>query len=122
MTAFILESEKEVEAWLKSYMIGKMKGVHAGNLAAAIAEDTRLWEGLPEGYRRTIHNLSKNKAMKSVFAKYSNRLTPEVFLQWMLEERPDLASVIVNWPGPAGMAWLRKNMDEIKEQFAAAIV
>ena len=41
--------------------------------------------------------------------------------RWVKGDRPDLGSIVINWGGPQGRNWLKRQLDVIKSQFTDAI-
>ncbi|MGP8056811.1 MAG: hypothetical protein ACLP9K_04325 [Nitrososphaerales archaeon] len=46
----------------------------------------------------------------------------EAEAKWVKGDRPDLGSIVINWRGPQGRDWLKRQLDTIKSQFTEAIV
>lgn len=134
--AFVMESEKELREFIRGYVVGRLARSTAADFAKAIKDDTQLWQELPDGYKRFLHNVAKSRVARASFRKYSALINADLVLKWFggYEEtgkdgkkrwvpgdRPDLASVVLNWPDGTARRWLQTNMDVIKRQFIQAI-
>jgi len=121
LTAAIFENEDAVVSWLRGYLMESLAPVTPGHLAAAIASNTDFWGGLPEGKKKLVHRLADSDMVKETFTKYANMVNIETFMQWMAEDRPDLASLIVNWPDTTADAWLQRSLDQVKASFLSSM-
>ena len=139
MSALLLDSPEEVLGFLKGYLLERLLKVSPSALSGAIRDDTDIWGSLPRGYRTMVHNLARSKTTRAAFTKYSSMVTDETVLGWLLDpfDRPDaqldarerqdkrhwqaLASVIVNYPGGKGRAYLARQVASLKRAVAEAM-
>jgi hypothetical protein len=140
VSALLLESEQDVLGAIRGYFIGRLLRVTPSVLSGAIGHDMQLWPSLPRGYRTLMHNLARSATTKAVFVKYSSKVTAEELLKWMVNPYPDraeaaldaqqrqdrrhlqaLASIIVNYPGGRGVAWLESQIVSLRQAFTDAM-
>ena len=119
--AILLEGEKEVIAFTRNYMVGRLKRVNAGKLAGSINENVRMWTSLPPGYKRLLGNMGRSSAVREAFKKYKTQMNYEICVDWLRQDRPDLYSVFVNWPDGKARTWLSSNMGSIINEFEKVI-
>ena len=119
--AAIMENPDAVIAWIRGYLVESLAPVTPGHLAAAISNDTDFWKGLPEARKRLIHALASRKMVKETFRQYSSMVTTETFMKWLQEDRPDLLSIIINWPDDRAEKWLDRSLREVKTSFLEAM-
>jgi len=104
--AFLLESEDAVIEFVRSYLITRVQPYSKGQLAYAIKNNFDLWGQVPGRYKAFGHQIANDPKVKEVYTKYSHMVNSDLVLQWLRVDRPDMYSVITNWPGPQGRAWL----------------
>jgi hypothetical protein len=94
---------------VRGYLDELLKPLTPEDLYKAIKEDADPWNAAP----------SKVKRRGSIWArklrKYQDRLTPELVLDWLKEDRSDLHNLIINM-GPEGTKWLARRTKSIKTQ------
>jgi hypothetical protein len=115
--SLLMESDKEVAEFIRGYMLGRMSKVTPAMFAQAIRDDTALWGNLPQGYKNFLKNIAKNRIAREAFLRYERKINTNLIIQWFKIDRPDLASIILNWPDQGAIRWLEKNINEIKQQF-----
>ena len=94
---------------VRGYLEELLKDVTPEDLYKAIQEDEDPWEHAPPKIRRRGSKWARN------LEKYQDRITPQVVLDWLKADRPDLHSLIVNM-GPKGTKWLTRRTRNFKEQ------
>lgn len=103
-----LAMEGVLEA-VRGYLDEKLKPVTPEHLYKAIKEDADPWDYADKQVkirgRRWAQKLRKRK----------NRLTPELVLEWLKKDRPDLASLIINM-GSEGKKWLVRWTERTKNK------
>lgn len=119
--AAIFENEDAVISWLRGYIMESLAPVSPGHLSAAIRNDTDFWKKLPEGKKRLVQRLAGTDMVRETFNKYANMINSETFLQWMKEDRPDLASCVINWPDDRAIKWLERGLEQVKKSFTDAM-
>lgn len=94
---------------VRGYLQEQLKPVTPEHLYKAIKEDKDPWEYAP----RRVKLRGRRWARK--LRKYKDRLTPELVLRWLLEDRPELGTLIWNM-GAEGRRWLAKWTERIKQK------
>lgn len=94
---------------VRGYLDELIKPLTPEDLYKAIMKDIDPWEHAPMRVRR------RGSTWAHKLRKYQDRLTPELVLDWLKTDRPDLASLIENM-GPKGTKWLARRTTEIKER------
>lgn len=94
---------------VRGYLGEQLKPVTPEHLYQAIKEDADPWEHVPARVRR------KGSIWARKLRRYQDRLTPELVLEWLKKDRPELGSLIENM-GAEGKKWLAKWTERIKER------
>ena len=84
----------------------ELEPVTAKALEDAIDKDADPWGVTPSDLKRRGVRWAKR------YARFKKRVTTYNVLRWLGEDRPDLASVIMNHR--KGRAWLKKHLNDIK--------
>lgn len=98
----------------RGYLLERLKDVTPEDLYDAILTDTHTLNVSEEKDKRF------GKRMARKFGKFVYKgktvkelLTGDLVLQWLREDLPELASLIINM-GDKGKAWLEKDVEKIK--------
>lgn len=94
---------------VRGYLEEILRPVTPEHLYKAIQEDTSPWDNAPTRVKR------RGRIWARKLRKYKDRLTPQLVLEWLQADRPDLHNLIINL-GKKGMKWLAKWTEEIKER------
>jgi len=98
---------------VRGYVLKRLERVTPDDLYLAIKEGKSLWTVLPDVDKR------RGRIWARRFKKYKDKLTTKLVLMWLAEDRPDLASLILNLPPDMGMKWLDKQVAELRRRFFA---
>ena len=94
---------------VRGYLQELMAPVKPEHLAQAIEEDLNPWRYAGPKVR------SRGQQWAQKLRNHSDKVTPDLVLEWLKEDRKDLYQVIVS-SGPKGRAWLAKWTRSVKEQ------
>lgn len=100
-----------VEAILEAVrgsLLEKMKGLTPDDLYKAIKDDADPWKYAGIALKK------RGKRWASKLKKYKDRLTVDLVVAWLAEDRPELCSLILNMP--EGKQWLARRLEDIKCQ------
>ena len=99
----------------RGYMLERLDEVTADDLYEAIQSGTHSLGVSSEKDRRFGRKLAR-RFRKVVYEGKAARehLTPELCLEWLREDRPDLASLILNMGQPA-RKWLEEDTAQVSE-------
>jgi len=78
-------------------------------LYEAIQKDINPWEHAPPIIKKKGSTWTRN------LKKYKDRITPQLVLDWLKADRPDLHNLIINM-GPKGTRWLSRRTELFKEE------
>ena len=93
---------------VRGYMLKRIEEVTPDHLYQAIKDGTGVWSVASPTDKR------KGRRWARKFRKHKNKLTPEIVLRWLSEDRPDLASLIIHMPDKQGAKWLAKEVEDLK--------
>lgn len=93
---------------VRGYLEELLRPVTPEALYKAIQENVNPWEQAPPKVKRKGSTWARN------FQKYQDRITPQLVLEWLKADRPDLHSLIVNLDSK-GTKWVRRMTENIKE-------
>lgn len=110
--SLIAESEQEVEGFIRGWLEGKLKDVTVVDLARAVQESTDLWDNSPSRYKEFALKMAQQH--KELYSKYRTEITSDKVLKWLGEDRPDLASFIINDKSQRSQMWFDGMVDKIK--------
>lgn len=110
--SLIAESEEEVEGFIRGWLQGKLEPVTVVDLAQAVQEGTDLWDNSPSRYKEFALKMARQH--KDLYNKYRTQITAEKVLQWLAEDRPDLASFIINDKSQKSQMWFEGMVDKIR--------
>ena len=94
---------------VRGYLEELLRPVTPEKLYKAIQEDADPWEYAPSRVRR------RGRTWARKLRKYQDRLNPQLVLEWLKADRPDLGSLVENM-GPKGTKWLARMTESIKKQ------
>ena len=94
---------------VRGYLEELIRPLTPEQLYQAITEDVDPWEYAPMRVKR------RGSVWARQLRKYQDRLTPQLVLEWLKADRPDLASLIENM-GSKGTKWLARWTESIKTQ------
>lgn len=97
---------------IKGYVLYQIKDFTAVDCYRAITEDVDLWVITPDTEKQHIQNSLIRKLGPQII-QHSDKLTPEVVLTWIKDERPDFASIVINYPEEKGIKWFEKQVNTI---------
>jgi len=103
-------AEPHVLEGLKEYVIERLEPMTPDDLYLAIKEDKSLWSALDERDRRRIRRWGRILREHDLERRVTVGKLTKVIITWLSDERPDLASVILNLPAGVGMKWLEKRV------------
>ena len=111
-----IAKEAALEAGLevcRGYILERLKPVTPDILYEAIKEGTHTL-GVAEDKDRKFGRKWAKRFEKTMFKRKKLRsyLTPKLVLDWLREDRSDLASLIINL-NPEGMEWLGEDVKKI---------
>jgi len=92
---------------VRGYLEELLQPVTPEDLYTAIQENVDPWEHAPAKVRRRGSTWARN------LQKYQDRLTPQLVLDWLREDRPDLHNLLINM-GSKGTKWLARMTEGIK--------
>ncbi len=92
---------------IRGYFEELLKHVTPEQLYAAIKKGVDPWDFAPSKIKR------RGSTWFRQMSKYQDRLTPQLVLEWLHEDRPDLHSLIINM-GPTGTRWLARMTEDVK--------
>ena len=95
---------------LRGYVLKRIEKVTPDDFYQAIKDGKHVWPLTSRVDKR------RGKRWARKFAKYEDRLTPEIVLRWLSEDRPDLASVIIHMPKKTSIKWLATEINQIKHE------
>lgn len=99
---------------VRGYLNEQIKNINPGDLYEAIIKNQDLWTDIPEDIKKSGRKLKKTYG--NIFEKFHDQITPELLLQWMKEDHPDLYSTIINTPNQQGIIWFANQVEKIKKQ------
>ena len=109
---------KEVLEFVRGYLLKKLEPATASAMIKAISENTPILPNIDQArYKKTMQRVMSTPVAKKLWAKEQHKVNTKLILEWLSEDRPDLASVIINWPGPKGYQWLDSQVEQIKHGF-----
>lgn len=94
---------------VRGYLEELLRTVTPEQLYEAIQQDTDPWESAPSRVKR------RGSTWARQLHKYQDRITPQLVLEWIQADRPDLGSLIVNM-GPKGKKWVARRTQSIKNR------
>jgi len=94
---------------VRGYLIKRIEVVTPDHLYRAIKEGKHVWDVASERDKR------RGRFWAKKFAKYKDKLTPKLVIDWLSEDRPDLASLLIHM-GKEGGKWLAQEVEFIKAQ------
>jgi len=97
---------------VRGYVLKRLEGVTPDDLYLAIKGGRRLWPVIPDPDKR------RGRLWSRRFGAYMDRLTTKTVLVWLSQDRPDLASVILNLPPKMGMRWLDQQVADLRRRFS----
>jgi len=116
-TALAFESEKEVIAFMRGYLNAQLKNVTATAVADAIKTDYNLLPNIKINTKKAmLDRAMKNPVVAKLVNREKARITHNLVLEWLRVDRPDIASVIINYPEGKGMNWLEVQVAKIKAE------
>jgi len=92
---------------VRGYLEELLITVTPEDLYTAIQQDADPWEHAPAKVKRRGSTWARN------LQKYQDRLTPQLVLEWLQADRPDLHNLLINM-GPKGTKWLAQMTEGIK--------
>lgn len=92
---------------VRGYLEELIRPLTPEQLYEAIQQDVDPWEYAPSKVKR------RGSTWTRQMRKYQDRLTPQLVLDWLKADRPDLGSLIENM-GPKGTKWLARRTESIK--------
>jgi len=95
---------------VRGYLLKRIEEVTPDHIYQAIKDGVSVWPLMIEADKKRAKRWAKR------FAKYRDQLTANTVLMWLSEDRPELASVIINMPNKQGIKWLIKEVKEIKSK------
>lgn len=93
---------------IRGYIEELLRPVTPEHLYTAIQEDADPWEYAPAKVRR------RGSTWARQLRKYQDRITPQLVLEWLRADRPDLHNLIINM-GSKGTKWIARMTEGIKE-------
>ena len=115
--ALAFESEKEVIAFVRGYLNAQLKNVTATAVADAIKTDYNLLPNIKINTKKAmLDRAMKNPIVAKLVNREKARITHNLVLEWLRVDRPDIASVIINYPEGKGMNWLEVQVAKIKAE------
>jgi len=115
--ALAFESEKEVIAFVRGYLNAQLKNVTATAVADAIKTDYNLLPNIKINTKKAmLDRAMKNPVVAKLVNREKARITHNLVLEWLRVDRPDIASVIINYPEGKGMNWLEVQVAKIKAE------
>lgn len=93
---------------VRGYLEELLTTVTPEKLYKAIQEDEDPWEHAPPKIKRRGSTWARN------LEKYKDRITPQLLLEWLKADRPDLHGLIVNMGSP-GTKWVARRTENFKE-------
>ncbi len=97
-------------AW--GYVLFQIKDCSPEDVYKAIEEDIDLWEVTPGKEKVYVQNALVRR-FRPYIHKYADRITPELILQGLQKDRPDIVGVIINFPDNKGLEWLNRQTENI---------
>lgn len=94
---------------VRGYLEELLRNTTPEDLYRAIQEDVDPWEFAPSRVRR------RGSKWAEQMRKYQDRITPQLVLEWLKADRPDLHNLIINM-GSKGTKWIARRTESIKEQ------
>jgi len=96
---------------VRGYVLKRLERVTPDDLYLAIKEGKKLWPVLSDADKR------RGRIWARRFRKYRDKLTTKLVLMWLCEDRPDLASVILNLPRKMSLRWLGEQVADLRRRF-----
>jgi hypothetical protein len=96
---------------IRGYLLERLRGVKAEDIYKAIKEDLHTWNVAEDKDRQFGVTWAKKFPQIEKYKKY---FTPKLVFEWLRQDRPDIASLILNM-NPDGMKWLEKDVEIIKQ-------
>lgn len=94
---------------VRGYLEELLRTVTPEDLYNAIQKDEDPWEHAPAKVKR------RGSTWARKMRKYKDRLTPQLVLDWLHADRPDLHNLLINM-GPKGTNWLTRMTEGIKNR------
>ncbi|MBA7609125.1 hypothetical protein ES703_16312 [subsurface metagenome] len=92
---------------VRGYFEELLSSVTPEQLYEAIKKGVDPWDFAPSKIKR------RGSTWVRQMRKYQDRLTPQLVLEWLQTDRPDLHSLIVNM-GPKGTRWIVRMTEDVK--------
>lgn len=96
---------------IRGYLLERLRQVQPEDLYKAIKEDLHTWKVAEDKDRQFGATWAKKFPQIEKYKKY---FTAKLVLEWLRQDRPDLASLILNM-NPDGMKWLEKDVEIIRQ-------
>jgi len=93
---------------VRGYLEELLRTVTPEDLYTAIQEDADPWDHAPAKVKR------RGSTWAQQLRKYQDRITPQLVLEWLKADRPDLHNLIINM-GSKGTKWVARCTANIKE-------
>lgn len=78
----------------------------------AIVKNQDLWTATPDGLKEKGRDFKK--LYGSLYRKYSEKITTELILSWLLKDHPDLHRTLLDTSG--GASWIKNQVEKIKRE------
>jgi len=107
--------ELTIEAGLevaRGFLIERLKDLTADDLYEAITKGTQSIDVSSEKDRRFGQKLARR--FKRLHNRAADYFTASLYLNWLKEDRPDLASLIINMGEPA-KKWLEEDATKVRK-------
>jgi len=93
---------------VRGYVLRRLRLITPDHIYKAIKERIHVWDVATE------KDKTRGKFWARKYKKYSRYFTPKLVMDWLREDRPDLASVILNHP--VGWAWWEREVEHIRRK------
>ena len=110
-------SDSDALDMMRGYLLKRLKNLSAQQAAYAITNNVNLWHELPPRFVNLLSRFAKHKRTKLMYARFSELITPQEVMKWFIDERNDVASVIINMPEQRGTQWLERQVSLLKAEF-----
>lgn len=94
---------------VRGFVLKRLEPVTVDDLYKAVKDGTHTWSVAEEGDRK------RGKKWARKFRKHRDKLQHKNVLLWLSEDRPDLASLLINLP-EEGIEWLKEDVEIMKKQ------
>lgn len=104
-------TEVAVEATLETvrgYLQVRLEPLTPDMLYEAVVNGTHSWDVASEKDKKRAH-----KWARKIPERLRKRFTADLYFQWLREDFPDLASLLMNMHGD-GMAWVQKDVEKVR--------